>query len=143
MRHKACETLQAGWEGPLDAPLKYQARGRVVRLALAARAGRPGPGGKAIAPLPGVHGAALDFDLRESGGKAKLVLDGGALDLPGVFEEPVLPFDRLAADLQWQLRGTGCADRFAPEIQQCGCRVEQTYLAPRESAQDRFPACST
>ena len=47
----------------------------------------------------------MDFDLDQAGGKARLGIARGALDLPGVFEEPVLPFDALAADLQWQLNG--------------------------------------
>lgn len=33
----------------------------------------------------------------------------GALVLPGVFEEPVLPLDRLSADVRWQLDGSRIA----------------------------------
>ena len=101
------DAVQASWQGPLDAPLKYEAKGRTSRLELASRPGvarnpvpnRPPIGG------PGVRGAAIDFDLNQSGGKAKLAIRQGALDFPGVFEEPVIPLDELAADLQWKLKG--------------------------------------
>jgi uncharacterized protein (TIGR02099 family) len=94
------ETVQARWQGPLDALQKYEARGRASGLEVASR---PGPEGKA--GTPGLRGATLDFDLNQGGGKARLAIAQGALDLPGVFEEPVLPLDSLAADLQWQVNG--------------------------------------
>jgi uncharacterized protein (TIGR02099 family) len=101
------DALQASWQGPLDAPLKYEAKGRTSRLELASRPGvartpvpnRPPIGG------PGVRGAAIEFDLNQSGGKAKLAIRQGALDFPGLFEDPVIPLDQLAADLQWKLKG--------------------------------------
>jgi uncharacterized protein (TIGR02099 family) len=91
------ERVQARWEGPLDALQKYEARGRATRVELAAR---PDPDGKA--GTPGVRGAAVDFDFTQAGGKAHLALEQGALDVPGVFEEPVVPFDMLEGDLNWQ-----------------------------------------
>ncbi|WP_298930133.1 YhdP family protein [uncultured Ramlibacter sp.] len=98
------ETVQAKWQGPLAAPLRYEARGRVSRLEIASRPGLA-HGDKPAAGVPGIRGAALDFDFSDSGGKAKLALQDGALDFPGVFEEPVLPFQQLAANLQWQRKG--------------------------------------
>lgn len=90
------EQVQASWEGPLDDLRKYQARGRVVNLAVPAHA----PSGR-----PGVRGAEVDFDFSEAGGKGRLQVERGAVDLPGVLEEPQVPVDQLAADLQWQLDG--------------------------------------
>jgi len=52
---------------------------------------------------PGVSGATVDFDLSQAGGSATLAIANGTLDLPGVFEEPVVPVDRLSAQLQWKL----------------------------------------
>jgi len=86
------ETLNAKWQGPLDAMKKYEARGRAVGLEIAAQRG-----------TPGIRGAAVDFDLTQAGGKGRLRLQNGAVDVPGVFEEPVIPFDELSADLQWQI----------------------------------------
>ncbi|MBC5782819.1 TIGR02099 family protein [Ramlibacter sp. USB13] len=94
------ERVQARWQGPLEKPEKYEARGRATRLEVAAR---PDPAGHA--GTPGVRGATVDFDLTQAGGKARLALAQGALEFPGVFEEPVLPLDMLNADLQWQVDG--------------------------------------
>ncbi|HSV78234.1 MAG TPA: YhdP family protein [Ramlibacter sp.] len=94
------ERLEARWQGPLGALQYYEARGRVSGLEVAAQ-----PGADGAAGTPGIRGAALDFDLTKAGGKARLALTRGALEFPGVFEEPVLPFDTLAADLQWQVKG--------------------------------------
>jgi uncharacterized protein YhdP len=99
------ETLQARWQGPADALQKYEAKGRVVGLEIAAHRGTPADPAKPVAGTPGVRGAAVDFDFTEAGGKSRLAVSNGALDLPGVFEEPVLPMDQLSADLQWQVNG--------------------------------------
>ncbi|MDD2546045.1 MAG: YhdP family protein [Burkholderiaceae bacterium] len=92
------QEIQAHWRGPLEAPEQYQLRGRVQGLALAA-----GPtGGEAT---PGLRGADLELDLTQAGGKAHLAVRAGALVLPGVFEDPVLPLDQLSAQLRWQVEG--------------------------------------
>ena len=88
------ETLQAKWQGPLEALQKYEARGRVSGLQVNAHAG-----------VPGMQGAALDFNFTQAGGQGKFALQQGSLELPAVFEEPKLAFDNLAADLQWQADG--------------------------------------
>ncbi|TWO69649.1 TIGR02099 family protein [Caenimonas sedimenti] len=94
------ESLQARWQGGAGAVEKYEARGRASGLRLAAR---PGPEGKAGSP--GIEGAAVDFDFTQDGGKARLAIERGELDLPGVFEERAVPVDSLAADVQWQRAG--------------------------------------
>ncbi|MDB5861707.1 MAG: hypothetical protein JWQ76_5396, partial [Ramlibacter sp.] len=94
------DSLQARWHGPLGALQKYEAHGRASRLEVAAQAREDGKAG-----IPGVRGAALDFDLTQAGGKARLAITRGALEFPGVFEEPALPFDTLSADVQWQVNG--------------------------------------
>jgi uncharacterized protein YhdP len=43
--------------------------------------------------------------LTQDGGQAKVKIANGALTLPGVFEDPVVPFDQLSADAQWKLAG--------------------------------------
>ncbi|MFL6694460.1 MAG: YhdP family protein, partial [Ramlibacter sp.] len=94
------ERVQARWQGPLEAPQKYDVRGRASRLELASR---PDPQGHA--GTPGLRGATVDFELTQAGGKARVAIAQGALDLPGVFEEAVLPVDALSADVQWQVDG--------------------------------------
>jgi uncharacterized protein (TIGR02099 family) len=99
------ETVHAKWEGPLDALQKYEARGRAVRLEIASFAGAAPPGADARGATPGFRGAEVDFELTQAGGKGKLVVQQGAVDLPGVFEDPVIAIDALSADLQWQIKG--------------------------------------
>ena len=92
------DEVQATWKGPLDKLQEYQVRGRVSGLALAGNAaGEP--------THLGLRGATVDLDMTQAGGRAALAIASGALVLPGVFEEPVLPLDRLSANLRWQIDG--------------------------------------
>jgi len=91
--------LGVQWDGPLDAPSRYHVTGRLGGLSLASRAAsRAGAVGR-----PGLRNASIVLDAREDGGSARLSLVGGAVDLPGVFENPVIPLDRLSAQLQWKV----------------------------------------
>ncbi len=136
------ESLDAQWQGDLTAPQTYQARGRVTGLALA---GAPEAPGKGEAPAIGVRGAAVDFDLTQQGGKAKLVVADGALVLPGVFEEPVLPLDRLSSAVAWQIDGERIAvqvtdTRFANADAQGEARATWHTSDPAQSRGGaRFP----
>ena len=108
------ETLDARWQVPVDGPLSYSAKGRVSDLELAAL---PGPvlrssaaQGAGSAPhqhpgRPGIKNAAVDFDLTQTAGKAKVVITQGHLDLPGVLEDPRVLLDRLSMDAQWKWTG--------------------------------------
>ncbi|MES2941217.1 MAG: YhdP family protein [Pseudomonadota bacterium] len=108
------ETLQAKWEGPIGALQKYEARGKASRLALAAQSAPPVAGAThPPAGIPGLRGAAIDFDFTQSGGKARLAVQQGALEFPGVFDDPVLPMDSLSGDLQWQIDGPKIAVSLA------------------------------
>ncbi|MBA3593368.1 MAG: TIGR02099 family protein [Polaromonas sp.] len=97
------EAVDASWQGALDAPSAYSAKGRVSGLEIASQVGA---GARAPIGRPGVRGAAVDFDLTQQGGQAKLRINGGGLDLPGVFEDPRLRFDQFSADAQWKLAGS-------------------------------------
>ncbi len=102
------ETLDARWQGPLQAPLSFAAKGRVAGLSLAAlpaSAPASAPASSAVPGRPGVSGATLDFDLTQEGGQARLSIANGMLDLPGIFEEARLPLDQLSTELQWKLAG--------------------------------------
>ena len=103
------ETVQAKWQGPLDAMQKYEAKGRAVGLEVAARPAAAGPGQPARAGTPGIRGAGLDFDLSQAAGKARLRMRDGAVDVPGVFEDPLIRIGELTADLQWQVDGQAIA----------------------------------
>lgn len=88
------ETLQASWRGSPSGPERYSVKGRVTDLAFQARD-----------PWPGVSRLQLDFDFDQSGGHASLAMDSGSVDLPGIFEEGLVPLDSLQGQLKWQLKG--------------------------------------
>ena len=106
------ERIAARWQGPLEAPQSYEGRGRIKTLALAATPAA----GEVLAPgeqvPPGVRGLDVDFDLTQQGGKASLQMADGALVLPQVFEEAVLPLDELRADVSWKIVG----ERISVEV---------------------------
>jgi len=115
------QALQARWHGPLDAPVAYSAKGQVAGLSVAALAALASsspnvPAAAAALPArrpasaavthpaigrPGVSGAVVDFDLTDAGGHAAVVLANGILELPGVFEDPRVPVEKLSVDVQW------------------------------------------
>ncbi|QNK74562.1 TIGR02099 family protein [Variovorax sp. PAMC28562] len=95
------ERIDTRWQGPFDALETYQAKGRVSGFSLASQAP---PEGVRIG-TPGLRGATAEFDASQAGGTASLSIAKGALDLPGVFEEPVVPIDQLSSQLQWKLDG--------------------------------------
>lgn len=112
------EHIDVNWQGTLGAPDRYQAKGRVSGLRVASQPGAtdpapatppaPAPGSTAAAPkphsgIPGLSGATVDFDATQAGGTATLAIAQGTLEFPGVFEEPVIPIDRLSTQLQWKL----------------------------------------
>ncbi|MBJ2155851.1 YhdP family protein [Variovorax sp. IB41] len=114
------EHIDLNWQGSLGAPDKYQARGRVSGMRVASQPAPPTPT-PAPAPAtpasatatatpphahpgtPGLSGATVDFDATHTGGTATLAIAQGTLEFPGVFEEPVIPIDRLSTQVQWKL----------------------------------------
>ena len=101
------EVVEAKWQGPLDAPTAYSAKGRVTGLEMASRAA-PAPavsGTHAAIGRPGVRGATVEFDLTQQGGQAKIRINSGELDLPGIFEDPRLVLEQFSGDAQWKLAG--------------------------------------
>ena len=101
------EQIELNWQGPADAPVRYHAKGRVAALAVAGDApAAPAPGHtRPPVGTPGVRGLTADFELDQTGGHAQLRIDQGALEFPGVFEEPVLPLDSATARAQWKVAG--------------------------------------
>lgn len=117
------EHIDFNWQGTLGAPDRYQAKGRVSGLRVASQPGTPQPAAAAAtapstttatanaaaaapkvhAGTPGLSGATVDFDATHAGGTATLAIAQGTLEFPGVFEDPVIPIDRLSTQLQWKL----------------------------------------
>ena len=104
------ETVKARWQGPLEALQTFAVSGQVTALSLAA--GPAGVGGQApnkheTPGRPGLTGGAIDFEMTQDGGRAQVRINNGSLDLPGVFEESRVPFDKLAAEAAWKIAGRG------------------------------------
>jgi uncharacterized protein (TIGR02099 family) len=127
------ERIEASWQGEVAAPTQFQAKGRASGLDI---------GG--VAAL-GVRGATVDFDVNQAAGKASLQIARGALELPGVFEEPVLPVDQLSAGLAWQIQGNAVAlqvsdMRFAnPDLEGILQASWHTSDPARSGSRSRFP----
>ncbi|MEO5658760.1 MAG: YhdP family protein [Polaromonas sp.] len=108
------DKLDARWRGPLDAPTDFAAKGRVTGLSVAALpaavattmpkrsvSGAP----PALPGRPGLSVATVEFNLTQDGGQASVKVVNGALDLPGIFEDPKLALEQLSTEAQWTLSG--------------------------------------
>lgn len=92
-------------------PPRYQVSATLSALSLAAA-----PAAEALAiGRPGVRQADVQLTADQSGGEARIAMTQGAFDLPGLFEEPLLPFDRLSAHLNWRVEATAAAGA-APQV---------------------------
>ena len=91
--------LGTRWDGPIDAPLHYRVKGMLSGLSLTAHAGERAD----VVGRPGLRNASVQLDANEAGGEARIGVRQGVVELPGVFEEPALPFDRLDAKLVWKI----------------------------------------
>lgn len=138
------EVVHATWKGPFLTPQRYQVRGRVTGLALG-DAAPAAIAGAAPAPTPGLRGATVDFDMTQSEGRASVGIEAGALVLPGVFEDPVLPLDRFSGAARWQLDGERIAlqlsdIRFANADAQGEARANWHTSDPAQTGgRSRFP----
>ena len=102
------ETVKARWQGPMEALNTFAVSGQVSALSLAA--GPAGVGGQApnkyqTPGRPGLSGGTADFEMTQDGGRARVLINNGSLDFPGVFEESQLPFDKLSAEASWKVSG--------------------------------------
>ena len=133
------EQLALDWQGEVGSPQSYGARGRISQLAFAAQP-------RGLSGIPGLQGAAVDFVLNQDGGKASLALQDGSVEFPGIFAQPVVPFDGLVGDVQWKHKGdsiqveTGRL-RFSNADAQGEAQIKwQTAAVPKGgSPEARFP----
>lgn len=91
--------LSTHWNGTLDAPSSYQIKGVLSGLSLTAKPSEVALG----LGRPGLRNATLALNATEHGGTAQLGISDGSVDLPGVFEEAVVPLDQLNAQLLWRV----------------------------------------
>lgn len=99
--------LSAKWDGPLDAPAHYRASCVLDGLSLAALpSSAPGGIGR-----PGLRNATIGLNATETGGDARIEINHGVLDLPGVFDDPLLPFDQFSAQVLWKIEAAKPANQ--------------------------------
>ena len=99
------ERVAARWSGPLEAPRDWRVQARLSALALGAQAAPPDARGEPVAGVPGIEGATLELEAGPTGGRATLAIREGALEFPGVFEEPRIPLAELDTQARWRVQG--------------------------------------
>ncbi|WP_296542084.1 YhdP family protein [Rhodoferax sp.] len=128
------DALQVSWQGPWRTPQKYAARGWLSRFELSA-----------VAAMPGVRGLDVNFDFDQNAGQARLAMAAGSLDLPTIFQEPVIAVDALSAEARWQIRGERIAVqlnkvKFANADAAGEAQIKwQTADPPKTGSRARFP----
>lgn len=93
--------LSYQWEGPVEAPAHFRARGRFVELGLQ-------PWGR----IPGFAGLAGTLQASESGGRVQLHSTKAEIELPAVFPQPRVALDALSGQIDWQQEGGRFSARF-------------------------------
>ena len=115
------ESISAQWRGYPDAPQDLKAKGVIkgVQISSKSSSQQVGEGiDKHQSPgRPGFKGASIDFDVSSAGGKAKITIDKGAVDLPGVFNEALIPIDQLSADVSWRVTQTSSKDKSDSKVE--------------------------
>ncbi len=128
------DRLQTSWEGPLDNLSKFDVKGSLSQLELAS-----------VADSPGVKGVNVEFDFNQAGGRASISLAHGALALPNIFDEAVIPVAQLSTDARWQINGQRIAVqlpnlKFSNVDAQGEAQIKWETSDPGKSAgRSRFP----
>ena len=123
------QSIAATWRGNLESLTDLNAKGIVTDLQIASQHNKTmlGEGENLHEDLgrPGVRGARVEFEFNTNGGTAKVDIEKGELDVPGVFEEPVVPVDKLTAEVQWLVSpGTNAK---APEEKKIEVKITNLY----------------
>lgn len=107
--------LALSWTGPVDAPATYQVKGLLSGLSLASKpAATPDAVGR-----PGLRNASIVLNATEKGGDARLAIQNGGLEFPGVFEDALVALDQLSASLHWRIdapRADGAPARVSLQL---------------------------
>ena len=124
--------LSATWEGPLDAPARYRVRGALAGVSLAARPSvEPHGVGR-----PGLRGAALQLEATEAGGSARVAINGGWIDLPGVFDEASVPLDQLTAQVLWKIEPVAAASGATVAPPKLSVQVRDAHFSNVDASGD-------
>ena len=102
MRGNASD-LHASWDGDSDHVSNFALRTRFDRLSVAAQPAEPGvdENGRPRAGQPGFENLSGSIDFSPAGGTLTLASADARLILPGLFEDPEVPVNRLDARVHW------------------------------------------
>ena len=108
-------SASAHWRGDTDEVKDWRAKAEVSHLAfgmpsapISSKAARDAHGGLVLAAHEahiGLRGLDVTLDANASGGEATLQFADGALYLPQVFEDPLVPVTELRTKLDWKVQG--------------------------------------
>ncbi|WP_230411552.1 YhdP family protein [Collimonas humicola] len=100
--------FSAQWQGAYPAITAYSAKGRFEGLTInpqPPRAAQPKtasqPAQAAVPGIPGVDNLSGSINANQDGGSLNLASEKMQLNLPGFFEDPLLPFDKLDMKASW------------------------------------------
>jgi uncharacterized protein (TIGR02099 family) len=103
--------FSAEWQGAYPDISAYKVKGRFEGLSLNAQAPRPArprqgkiPAQAAVPGIPGFRNLTGTVDASEQGGAFSLASSKVELNLPGYFNDPVMPFDKLDMQANWDLK---------------------------------------
>ena len=155
------DSASARWRGDADALSDWRVKAAVTGLAFglpdsaaptgkraAAAVARNADGSVLLAPGAahvGLRGLNVSLEAGASGGHAQLGFAQGALYLPTVFEDPLLPLDQASTQLRWTVQGDAVqleSDRveFANADAQGFARFQWRTADPaKSSAKSRYP----
>ena len=140
------DTLQASWQGDISAPARYEARGKISGLSLLAGRAHTSDADTPVKPSrPGVRSANIDFKLNQSAGDAQISIQRGAIELPGIFEEPVVLLDSLSTSAKWIVDGDKIDLNLVNlKLENADTKIEaqahwNTADPQKSSAKSRFP----
>jgi uncharacterized protein (TIGR02099 family) len=100
--------FSAQWQGAYPAITSYSAKGQFEGLTInpqLPRAAQPKTASQAaqaaVPGIPGVDNLSGSINANQDGGSLNLASEKMQLNLPGYFDDPVLPFDKLAMQASW------------------------------------------
>ncbi|MDB5768763.1 MAG: putative exported protein [Collimonas fungivorans] len=101
----------AQWQGAYPAIASYSAKGQFEGLTINAQAPRAAqpktasqPAQAAVPGIPGVDNLSGSVNANQDGGSVNLKSEKTQLDLPGFFDAPLLPFDKLDMQARWNFQ---------------------------------------
>jgi uncharacterized protein (TIGR02099 family) len=105
------KNFSARWQGSYPDIVSYRVKGDFAGLSMKAQAARPAkpktaaaPAQAAVPAIPGFNNLTGSLDASDKGGSFSLASSALAFDLPGYFDQPVMPFAQLNMQANWKFQ---------------------------------------